>query len=82
MPCPAVSVLFGARLIAELEYLMHAGYPEKELSRNLAGLGYDQDSLKHKHPEKVYAENQMQDSHESGERPGSTGITEIPGIFR
>ncbi len=61
-PCPAVSVLFGARLIAELEYLMHAGYPEKELSRHLAGLGYDQESLKRRHPEKVYAENQMQDA--------------------
>jgi len=61
VPCPAVRVLFGARLVAELEYLMHAGYQEKELSRNLAGLGYDLDSLKHKHPDKVYAENQMLD---------------------
>jgi Ca-activated chloride channel family protein len=60
--CPAVSVLFGARLVAELEYLMHAGYPEKELSRHLAGLGYDQESLKRRNPEKVYAENQMQDA--------------------
>ncbi|MCK9592366.1 MAG: VIT and VWA domain-containing protein [Methanoregula sp.] len=62
IPCPAVSVLFGARLVAELEYLMHAGYPEKELSRHLAGLGYDKESLKRRHPEKVYSENQMQDA--------------------
>jgi Ca-activated chloride channel family protein len=60
--CPAVSVLFGARLVAELECLMHAGYEEKELSRHLSGLGYEYDSLKLKHPVKVYAENQMRDT--------------------
>ncbi|MCX6690394.1 MAG: VIT and VWA domain-containing protein, partial [Methanoregula sp.] len=61
LPCPAVSVLFGARLIAELEYLMHADYPEKELSRHLSGLGYDMDSLMYKPQKKVYVENRMQD---------------------
>lgn len=61
LPCPAVSVLFGARLIAELEYLMHADYPEKELSLYLSGLGYDMDSLMHKPQKKVYVENRMQD---------------------
>ncbi len=61
IPCPAVSAVFGARLISELEYLMHGSYPEKELFRNLAGLGYDPDSLRRKHPDKVYAENQMLD---------------------
>jgi Ca-activated chloride channel family protein len=62
IPCPAVRVLFGARFIAELEFLMHGGYPEKELSRHLSALGYEYDSLKLKHPVKVYAENQMLDT--------------------
>ena len=61
VPCPAVSAVFGARLISELEYLMHGSYPEKELFRNLAALGYDPDSLRRKYPDKVYAENQMLD---------------------
>jgi Ca-activated chloride channel family protein len=62
IPCPAVRVLFGARFIAELEYLMHGGYPEKELSRHLSALGYEYDSLKFKQPLKVYTENQMRDT--------------------
>jgi Ca-activated chloride channel family protein len=41
---------------------MHGGYPEKELSRHLSALGYEYDSLKFKHPVKVYAENQMRDT--------------------
>jgi len=62
IPSQAVSVLFGVRLIAELEYLMHAGYPEKELSRHLTGLGYDLKSLNRKQTDKVYDENRMLDS--------------------
>ncbi|MFA4876454.1 MAG: VIT and VWA domain-containing protein [Methanoregula sp.] len=56
---PSVSALFGARLIAELEYLMHADLPENELLQNLAGLGYD--TVSGSSPSKVYAENRMQE---------------------
>ncbi|WP_321508194.1 VIT and VWA domain-containing protein [uncultured Methanoregula sp.] len=59
--CPAVSALFGARIVAELEYLVHADYPEKELLQQLAGLGYGPDRSGMSSPAAVYAENRMKD---------------------
>jgi Ca-activated chloride channel family protein len=56
---PAVRALFGARLVAELESLMHAGYTDKEITRNLMVLGYDPDNQKARSKESVYAENRM-----------------------
>ena len=58
----AVRCLFGARLVMELEYLMHADYEEPELIRRLGMLGYDGKSVLKFGSEKVYAEHRMEDS--------------------
>ncbi len=57
---PAVRALFGARLVADLEFLMHANYSDKELERNLLSLGYVSDNRAAGSGDSVYAENRMQ----------------------
>ncbi|MCX6690756.1 MAG: hypothetical protein NTW33_01570, partial [Methanoregula sp.] len=42
---PAVCALFGARLVADLESLMHANYSDKVLVRFLVALGYEPNKL-------------------------------------
>ncbi len=59
---PAARALFGARLVAELESLMHAGYSDKDLTRSLRALGYDLDSPAARSQNAVYAENRMRDT--------------------
>ncbi|MCX6701261.1 MAG: VIT and VWA domain-containing protein, partial [Methanomicrobiales archaeon] len=56
---PTVRALFGAWLVAELEALMHAGYPEPELLMNLKALDYDPCSITGQIDNAVYAENRM-----------------------
>ena len=59
---PAVRALFGARLVADLEFLMFANYSDKELERTLMALGYDLDNKKAHSRHSVYAENRMKNT--------------------
>lgn len=57
---PAIKMLFGARQILGLEYLMHGGYPDDELRDQLRRLGYDPEQLfagSQSSPPTIYAEN-------------------------
>ena len=61
----ALTALFGARRVLELEHLIHADYAEAELGAELRRLGYDPDRVLEGRPEaapKVYAENARADA--------------------
>jgi Ca-activated chloride channel family protein len=62
---PALKALFGARRVAGLEYLIHAGYAGEELADRLRRLGYDPEKVlaapTGQRP-KVYAENVRADA--------------------
>jgi len=62
---PALKALFGARRVAGLEYLIHAGYSGDELADRLRRLGYDPEKVFAAKPgqrSKVYAENVRADA--------------------
>jgi len=57
---PAVKVLFGARQVLGLEFLIHSGYAAEELGEQLRHLGYDPGTIlagKSGRLSRVYAEN-------------------------
>jgi Ca-activated chloride channel family protein len=64
----ALKALFGARRVAGLEYLMHAGYAGADLGAALRRLGYDEHTAARVvdgqagTPPKVYAENTRRDA--------------------
>jgi Ca-activated chloride channel family protein len=64
----ALKALFGARRVAGLEYLMHAGYAGADLGAALRRLGYDEHTVARivegqaGTPPKVYAENARRDA--------------------
>src|SRR5262249_39204349 len=61
---PALKALFGAWKILGLEFLITAGYGDRELREQLNRMGYNaEEALKQQGTSTVYAENVRQDTH-------------------